>query len=160
MVNMSTFYQYPTLEPEVEEPTFLADFSETDLQKIYAIGDVQNFAAGEIVVTEWANDSALFIILEGNAVVLLPKWNGGWHTLASLGTGEVFGELSFFDRRRRSARVAVLTDCQVLKIDEDAFHHLRVLDTGLALRLVQDLGKILSHRLRHMNDLVRTLVKS
>ena len=51
------------------------------------------------------------------------------------------------------------TDCNVLKIGDYAFQHLRVHDTSLALSLVLDLGKILSHRLRHMNDLVQTLVK-
>ena len=158
MVNMSTFFQYPNLEPEGEEPTFMADFSEKELQKIYAIGEVQNFAAGEIMVTEWAVDSALFIILEGTAEVLMPKRNG-WYKLASLSPGGIFGELSFFDRLPRSARVVVLTECNVLKISEAAFQHLRVRDTSLALSLVQDLGKILSHRLRHMNDLVQTLVK-
>ncbi len=158
MVNMSTFFQYPNLEPEEEEPKFMADFSEKDVQKIYAMGEVQHFAAGEIMVDVGADDTALFIILEGTAEVLIPKRNG-WYRLASLSPAGVFGELSFFDRRPRSARVVVLTDCNVLKIGDQAFQHLRVHDTGLALSLVQDLGKILSHRLRHMNDLVQTLVK-
>lgn len=158
MVNMSTFFQYPNLEPEGEEPKFMADFSERDLQKIYAIGEVQHFAAGDIVVTEGADDTALFIILEGTAEVLIPKRNG-WYRLALLSPAGVFGELSFFDRSPRSARVVVLTDCNVLKISQYAFQHLRVHDTSLALNLVQDLGKILSHRLRHMNDLVQTLMK-
>ncbi len=158
MVNMSTFFQYPNLEPEEEEPKFMADFSEKDVQKIYAMGEVQHFAAGEIMVEDGAEDTALFIILEGTAEVLIPKRNG-WYRLASLSPAGVFGELSFFDHRPRSARVVVLTDCNVLKISDQAFQHLRVHDTSLALSLVQDLGKILSHRLRHMNDLVQTLVK-
>ncbi len=158
MVNMSSFFQYPNLEAEGEEPKFMADFSEQDLQKIYSIGEVQHFAAGEIMVTEGADDTSLFIILEGTAEVLIPKRNG-WYKLTSLSPTGVFGELSFFDRLPRSARVVALTDCNVLKISDYAFQHLRVHDTSLALSLVQDLGKILSHRLRHMNDLVQTLVK-
>ncbi len=158
MVNMSTFFQYPNLEPEGDEPKLMANFSEKDLQKIYAIGEVQQFAAGEIAVTEGADDTSLFIILEGTAEVLIPKRNG-WYKLAALSPGGVFGELSFFDRMPRSARVVALTDCNVLKISDSAFQHLRVHDTSLALSLIQDLGKILSHRLRRMNDLVQTLVK-
>ena len=158
MVNMSTFFQYPNLEPEGDEPKLMANFSEKDLQKIYAIGEVQQFAAGEIGVTEGADDTSLFIILEGTAEVLIPKRNG-WFKLAALSPGGVFGELSFFDRMPRSARVVALTDCNVLKISDSAFQSLRVHDTSLALSLIQDLGKILSHRLRRMNDLVQTLVK-
>ena len=158
MVNMSTFFQYPNLEPAGEEPKLMAGFSEGDLQKIYAIGEVQRFSAGEIAVTEGDEDTSLFIILEGTAEVRIPK-RSGWIKLASLNPGGVFGELSFFDRLPRSAQVVILTDCSALKISENAFQHLRVHDTSLALNLVQDLGKILSHRLRHMNDLVQTLTK-
>ncbi len=158
MVNMSTFFQYPDLEPAAEEPRFLGDFSEEDIQKIYAIGEVQQFAAGDIAVTEGASDTSLFIVLEGEAEVLIPK-RKGWYKVASLGAGSVFGELSFFDGLPRSARVAVLADTSVLKISNYSFQHLLVHDTGLALALVQDLAKILSLRLRHMNQLVQTLVK-
>ena len=158
MVNMSAFFQYPDQEHEAEEPRFLGDFSEKDLQKGYSIGEVQRFAAGEIAVTEGAKDTSLFIVLEGQAEVLIPK-RKGWYKVASLGPGSVFGELSFFDHLPRSARVVVLTDTSVLKISEYSFEHLLVHDTGLALALVQDLANILSLRLRHMNQLVQTLVK-
>ena len=158
MVNMSTFFQYPNEEPAEEEPRFLGDFSEKDLQKVYSIGEVQQFAAGEIAVTEGATDTSLFIVLEGRAEVLIPK-RRGWYKVASLGPGSVFGELSFFDKLPRSARVVVLTDTSVLKISDYSFQHLLVHDTGLALVFVQDLAKILSLRLRHMNQLVQTLVK-
>ena len=158
MVNFSISFQYTELEPEREEPTFLEDFSKEGLLKIYSLGEVQNFAAGQIMVTEWTDDPALFIIIQGTAEVVIPKRNG-WYKLASLGPAGVFGELSFFDRLPRSARVVVLTDCEVLKIGEDAFRTLRADDPNLALNLILDLGKILSHRLRHMNELVRTLVK-
>ena len=158
MAGMTFNQKYATLEPQIEEPRLLADFSKTDLKKIYAIGVLQDFADGEIMVIEWANDSSLFVILEGSAEVLIPK-SIGWYKLATIGPAEVFGEFSFFDWQPRSARVVALADCRVLKIDVDAFHRLRELDISLTLSLLQNLGNILSQRLRHMNDLVRTLVK-
>ncbi len=157
MVNMSSLFRYPNLEP-VEEPRFLADFSDKDLEKIYAIGEVQIFAAGDFAVVEMtSSDKALYIILEGSVEVLTPKKNG-WFKLVTLNPGAVFGELSFFDRQPRSARVLALIDCKVLKISESAFQRLRVHDTSVALDFIQDLGKILSYRLRHMNDLIQTFV--
>ena len=158
MVDMSTFFQYPNLEPKVDEPKFMADFSEKDVQKNYAIGEVLNFAAGDTMVNDGEDDTALFIVLAGTAETLIPKKNG-WHKLAPLGPGSVFGELSFFYRFPRSARVVAVDDCQVLRFINDAIQHLREHNNGLALSLVQDLGKILSHRLRHMNELVQTLAK-
>ncbi|MDA1127644.1 MAG: cyclic nucleotide-binding domain-containing protein [Chloroflexi bacterium] len=136
----------------------MGEFSEKDLLKVYSVGKVQSFRAGEIMVTEWSGEPALYVIMEGTAEVLMPRRNG-WYKLASLGPAGVFGELSFFDRLTRSARVVVLIECNVLKIDDHAFESLREIDTKLALNLVLDLGKMLSHRLRNMNDLVRTLVR-
>ena len=126
----------------------MGEFSEKDLLKVYSVGKVQSFRAGEIMVTEWSGEPALYVIMEGTAEVLMPRRNG-WYKLASLGPAGVFGELSFFDRLTRSARVVVLIECNVLKIDDHAFESLREIDTKLALNLVLDLGKMLSHRFGH-----------
>lgn len=72
----------------------MGDCSHEDLLKIYS---------------EWTDDHALFIIIQGTAEILIPRQNG-WYKLASVGPAGVFGELSFFDRLPRSARVVVLTD--------------------------------------------------
>ena len=109
-------------------------------------------------MTEGAADTTLYIILEGQAEVSIPK-KKGWLSVAVLRPGSVFGELSFFDHMPRSARVSVVTDGVFLKIGEGSFQRLLVHDSSLAMALVLDLGRILSLRLRHMNQLVQDLIK-
>jgi len=157
-MSMSTFFQYPGEEQTDQEPKFLASLSEKDLQKIYSLGELQKFAAGEVALNEGDLDTSLYIVLEGQAEVLIPK-RKGWLNVAVLGPGSVFGELSFFDHMPRSARVSVVEDGIFLKIGDSAFQRLLVHDTNLAMALVLDLGRILSIRLRRMNQLVQELVK-
>ena len=72
--------------------------------------------------------------------------------------GSIFGELSFFDRMPRSAQVSVLEDCSVLKISEGAFKQLLEQDPETAVAFMMEMSRILSLRLRNMNQLVQTLL--
>ena len=82
----------------------------------------------------------------------------GPFTLAVLEPGSIFGELSFFDRMPRSAQVSVLEDCSVLKISEGAFKQLLEQDPETAVAFMMEMSRILSLRLRNMNQLVQTLL--
>ena len=137
---------------------FLGSFSDEQLRAIYAIAEAQQFAAGDVAVAEGDSDSSLYIILEGQAEVQISIAKG-LHKVATLIPGSIFGELSFFDRMPRSARVSVSADCTVLKISEHSFNELISRDAGLALAFVQELSRVLSLRIRHMNELVQTLSK-
>ncbi len=136
----------------------LASFSEEALQRLYSISEVERFATGDTVMTEGDQDNSVYIVLEGEAEVTIPKKNG-WLKVANLVPGSVFGELSFFDQMPRSARVSVLMDCTTLKISENAFQQLLGQDAATAVALVLELGRILSLRLRNMNRLAQTLAR-
>ena len=83
-MSMSAFFPYPDEEQPDQEPKFLAQLSEADLQKIYSIGEIQRFAAGDIALAEGGKDTSLYIVLEGQAEVLIPKkkrWpNAFWNS--------------------------------------------------------------------------------
>ncbi len=137
-------------------PEFLADLSEADLEKVFSVGEVQEFAAGDTILTEGDQDTSIYILLEGEAAVLIAG-KSGWLKVATLAPGSLFGELSFFDQMPRSARVSVVTVCSVLKITESSFQRLRAENSNLALAFVMELSRILSLRVRHVNSLIQTL---
>ena len=70
---------------------------------------------------------------------MLIEGKKGLLALATLIPGSIFGELSFFDQRPRSARVPVTADCTVLKISESSFQTLVSQGIGAAMAFVQDL---------------------
>lgn len=73
-------------------------------------------SAGKILIHENDVSRKLFILRKGR-VRVYKSYMGGKITLAILGPGEIFGELSFFDSKPRSASVEALTEIQVDCID-------------------------------------------
>ncbi|MBF0363429.1 MAG: cyclic nucleotide-binding domain-containing protein [Oligoflexia bacterium] len=79
---------------------------------------VVNYKAGAILVQENEVSRKMFIVLDGQVRVFKGHL-GGKITLAVLGKGEIFGELSFFDAEPRSASVEALSDVSLVVIDGD-----------------------------------------
>lgn len=77
---------------------------------------IQSIPAGTTLIHEKERSRKMFIIRKGKVRVYKNYMNQRI-TLAILGEGEVFGELSFFDAEPRSASVEALTDLQVIAID-------------------------------------------
>ncbi|MCA1671302.1 MAG: cyclic nucleotide-binding domain-containing protein [Actinobacteria bacterium] len=73
-----------------------------------------------------------------------------------MGLGSVFGELSFFDGRPRSALVRAVTDGQLLRLSFDAFEVLSAKEPVLARSVLLDLGRILAARLRSTQAFMTT----
>ena len=96
------------------------------LDDLVARLQVRTRAAGAILVAQDDPGDALFVIFSGRVKVALFADNGREVTLATLGPGEFFGEMSLFDGRPRSASVVALDDTTVLTLTRDAFfEHLR-----------------------------------
>jgi CRP/FNR family transcriptional regulator len=77
---------------------------------------VVHFPPGTLLVTEGDASRKMFIIKSGKARVFR-KYLGQRITLAILGDGEIFGEMSFFDGSPRSASVETLTELSAIVID-------------------------------------------
>ena len=146
------------VEPDQRGASTTTGLRPGDFEKLYSVGELQEHAAGAMVVTEGESQSSVFILLEGEAEVAILRGTQ-WFAVATLGPGSVFGELSFFDRLPRSARVTVLKDCSVLMISESSFERLRAQDADAALAFTFEMGKVLGRRLRDMNLLVQTLTE-
>ncbi|MBT4793491.1 MAG: cyclic nucleotide-binding domain-containing protein [Halobacteriovoraceae bacterium] len=76
----------------------------------------KNFKKGTVLIKENDLSRKLFILRTGK-VVVYKKHMSGKINLAVLEAGEIFGELSFFDAKKRSASVQALTDIAVDCID-------------------------------------------
>ena len=71
--------------------------------------DTEDHAAGMQLARQGAADYAFFVLDEGRARV---EQDG--KAVGTLGAGDVFGEIAFFDHGRRTADVVAETDVRVL----------------------------------------------
>src|SRR4051794_23159723 len=75
------------------------------LRELARFARTESFAAGDAIVHMGEPGSTLYVVKTGRVKVVRDQDGGPVVTLAMLGPGEFFGELSIFDGERRSATV-------------------------------------------------------
>lgn len=74
------------------------------------------YAPGEVIVREGDSGQSLFVVSEGTVAVLSAAQRG--ELVATLGPGEIFGEMSFLTGALRSATVRSQTAVEALEIEK------------------------------------------
>jgi CRP-like cAMP-binding protein len=92
----------------------------------------------------------MYLILDGELRARLPIGQGET-TLATLGTGEFFGEIALFDHGMRSADVVANVDSTLLKIGVAAVQKLMQERPDTAAPFLWAIGKTLAARIRQDN---------
>lgn len=110
------------------------------------------YANGELVVRQGEEGNCMYVVQAGKLEVLREEHDGAVR-LAVMGEGDIFGEMSIFERELRSATVRALGDARVLSIDKRTFLRRIQEDPPLAFNLV----KIMSHRIRMLTEEVASL---
>ena len=145
-----SFFDYPNEPPASSgnDGLLLADASDEEWATLLAHTRSRRFSPGDAIVTAGAADQSLYLVLEGQLEVLAERGRRGYRRLASVGTGSVIGELSFFDGGGRSALVRAVTPAVLAEMSRSEFDALAAASPDLARRLLFDLGRILAQRLR------------
>lgn len=119
--------------------------------------DVVSFAAGETVLRKGEEDLSMYIVVEGRMEVLIPDSQHGEQAIAEIAAGSVFGEQAFLDGAPRSASVRARTDGTMRKLTWEGFSALSAESPLLAQKLLSDLARVLSLRLRRTTEVLMLL---
>ncbi len=84
--------------------------------------ETRTFAAGETLLSEGQNAPGLFLLASGEVKVTSTDSDGDKVLLATLGPGEVVGEISLVLRRPATATVSAGTATVALHLSHDEFH--------------------------------------
>jgi sulfate permease, SulP family len=116
------------------------------------------YRQGETVIREGDPGTELYIIARGSASVRLTLPGSERTTrLITFSPGTVFGELALLDQEARSATVTADNDltCYVLALHD--FHTLTLQHPAIAIKLLSNLARELSGRLRRANRTIYQL---
>src|SRR5438045_1967738 len=94
---------------------------------------------------------AMYLIDNGKVRISITDADGHTVTLAELGPGDFFGEMSMLDRRGRSADAIVIENARLAKLTRQDFLTFLESDPRIALEMLT----ALTHRLRRTDDLLR-----
>jgi CRP-like cAMP-binding protein len=108
---------------------------------------VREFCSGATVL-DYDVESRLIHIIHSGSVVVEYYDRGGWMPAAHLGEDEFFGEMSFVDGQRTSARVICETPSKIAVISPRDVEALESEYPGFSKRVYHSVAAILSKRLR------------
>jgi extracellular factor (EF) 3-hydroxypalmitic acid methyl ester biosynthesis protein len=131
---MTTSAFFPFLEP-AEESALLA------------AAPAKSFGPNELVLEQNVRLRAIFVIDEG-AVRVERQDRDHTVSLAVLGPGQFFGEMSFVDGTPTSSRVVAHGPAQLRMIDTTIIDNLSEVDPTFGSRLYRSIAAILVERLR------------
>jgi CRP/FNR family cyclic AMP-dependent transcriptional regulator len=124
-----------------------ADLEEAELERFSHVAVPRSFPAGTRVFHEGDSSDACYIVREGSFRVTREHSDGRAITLATLGPGEIFGELAMLDGDKRSASAEALTDGELLALPAGDVLSLLARHPEIAMKLVAGLVR----RLRAAN---------
>ncbi len=119
-----------------------------DLLRIAELAVPRTFEPGQIVFREGDASDTCYIVRSGRARAVREHRDGRTITLATFGSGDIFGELAMFEDERRSATVEAVQRTTVVAVLGPDMRRLMIEHPGISARLVVALGR----RLRETNE--------
>ncbi len=115
--------------------SLFSGFSKKDLEKIAKAGDEIVMTAGTVIIDQGQTGREAFVVLDGQVTV---KRNN--RKIATLGPGDVVGELALFDHGPRTATAVCETDCELLVIDQRHFRGVLEQVPALTTKILAELA--------------------
>jgi len=122
---------------------------------LLSVAQPVSFLAGARLVRHGETARGAWVLREGRVDVVIAVPGGEQHTVATLGAGSVFGEMSLVERGTYAADVVAATNVDGWFVEADAFRSLAVARSAPALALQRALTRLLAEKLRGLNAKVR-----
>ncbi|MFA5859083.1 MAG: cyclic nucleotide-binding domain-containing protein [Elusimicrobiota bacterium] len=136
----------------LKQVSFMSKISGEDINKISTVVEECSYKPDSVIFKENSPGGEMFIVVTGKVQICRAEVDGGMKVLSLLDNGQIFGELSVFDRLPRSATAIAVENTKLLCIKADRLEKLMNEDKELGLLLLRQVILNLSQRLRNTND--------
>lgn len=136
----------------------LQGLNDEELAKLAEFCEDRQMAEGMTVFIENMPGESLFLIRKGSIRISKMFAEGDEKTLAVLGPEDVFGEMAVLDGLPRSATARVAADAELISLKKKDYESLCKCDPELALRLIMNVVRVFSRRIRETNDEYRDML--
>jgi CRP/FNR family transcriptional regulator len=127
-----------------------SELSREELDRIARVAVPRSFPPGVRVFHEGDRSDACYLVRSGDLRVTREHSDGRAIALATLGPGDIFGELAMLDGEARSASVETLTDAELLALPASDVRRLLADHPRISVKLIA----ALTRRLRETNERV------
>jgi hypothetical protein len=133
--------------PRVREAELVAYLDDPEHQRLLAAAEIATVGPGEPILSKGSPSKSLLLIDEGE-VDIVEESMGEDVVLATLGPGNVVGEVGFVDGEPRTHHVRARTACRLRRLTRDRLLELVKDDPTLFAKLTIALAEILARRFR------------
>lgn len=138
--------------------TMLLGMSDAELSRLAEFCEDRQMAEGTTVFIENMPGESLFLIRKGAIRISKMFAEGDEKTLVLLGPEDIFGEMAVIDGLPRSATARVAEDVELISLKKQDYEALCKSDPGLALKLIMNIVRMFSKRIREANDEYRDML--
>ena len=128
---------------------------ESDLVEVASICREDYIDAGVTIFNKGDAGNCMYFIYSGKVSI-----HDQQHQLAELSDNEIFGELSLLDSEARSASATTVTDCILLKIEQEHFYDVIATNTDILKGIMRTLCKRLREQDRITIEMKNASVQS
>ena len=137
---------------QIKEIILFKDLSVTELEKILEVAQLQDFKAGEIIITENVVGRELYVIIDGAVKITRSISEGETVNFTILKNGNFFGELSLLTQKAHSATAEAIQNTQVMVINKTNFDKFVEAVPQAGYKILKAITCEISELLKQMND--------
>lgn len=126
--------------------------SKKEIAAVEKLVHTRTYETNETIFSEKDPGGGMYIVMEGNVSIV--KNQGGSHEqkLATLEHGDFFGEIALLDESPRTATAVSVGDSKILGFYRTDLYELVERRPKLAVKIIVNLARVVSERLRHSNS--------
>lgn len=131
--------------------------SDEQLGRVIELAEPQVFAEGQVILEEDQRGTRCYFMTAGRVdIEIRPPYAGrAPQKIATVKSGEMFGELSLVDGFLRSASARAVEPTEVITFDNAALEKLMEEDPRIGYRIMRNIANVLSARIRTTNMKLR-----
>ncbi|HUJ41130.1 MAG TPA: SulP family inorganic anion transporter [Candidatus Acidoferrales bacterium] len=149
--------QPPEALLELREMALFAERKPETIAALEACMELASYKAGETIFSRKDPGERLLLIRRGLVRIEIPVGDSMLYHVSTFGRGDYIGEISFLDRKRRSAHAVAVTDTDLYILSRDRFDALAEEHKKIAMQLMEAVASTLATRLRRANKQIRAL---
>ncbi|MBE0574460.1 MAG: cyclic nucleotide-binding domain-containing protein [Desulfuromonadales bacterium] len=142
----------------IKNSSMLQGFSDEDLSKLAVYCEIREMGEGTTVFIENMPGESLFLVKKGTIRISKMFAEGDEKTLVVLGPEDIFGEMAVIDGLPRSATARVAENAELISIKKKDLERLSQDDAALALKLITNVVRVFSKRVREANEEYRDML--
>ena len=135
---------------ELRRLKLFADFTDNQISTFVSLVEPVKLGLDSVIVRMHAAGDSMYLILSGEVQVSRTT-NGRETVLATLESGDFFGEMCLIDEVPRSANVVANRNCILLKISKQVFDDMIETHPILAALFLRAILRVVAGRLRKMD---------